>query len=659
MLDHLASIRCSVQKTDPFWYLTMLFKRSPTYHVTPDRDEWVAPEETLVDAGSNLAAVEVPVGDGVFRIAYLVAVVIALVLAGAAARLTLLQHATFAQLSMRNKTVDVSVPPPRGIIMDRNGTALVQNVPSFDLLVVSRQVRRDEHGAIQGIAALARILGRNTEELALELEDGMQKNAVFFAATDIPRAQVLALTGAWPAGFSVITSTKRNYVNGPIFSHVIGYAGKVNAADIANDAYYLPSDTVGRAGIEAQYETTLRGSHGQLQFSTAQDVAESAPTAGGNLVLSIDAPTQRALWDAIHTMLQEAGLSGAAAIVQDPRDGSVLSLVSFPAYDNNLLNGSRLSPDDFSALFENPTHPLFDRVISGRYNPGSTIKPFIGMTALQEHVMTADQVVVNDCIELTVPNPQDPTHPYVYKNWRADTGPFTLDRAIADSCNIYFFTVGGGHGSFVGLGIDRIVHYLTAAHADTTLGIDLPGEDHGFVPTPDWKYATTKEPWYQGDTYNTSIGQGDLLVTPLWLNAYVSAIANGGTLWQPRVASRIVDTQHVTLQVNNAHALGQLPFSADVVRQMQTAMRRTVTGGTAHILNDLPVSAAAKTGTAEVIKGQRINSFLTVYAPADNPQIALTVLIEGSSSNQGYALRAARQFLGWYFDPARAIVSHQ
>lgn len=637
----------------------MWFKRSPIYRVTPDRDEWVAPEETLVDAGSDLAAVEVPVGDGVFRVAYLLVGVVGLVLVGAVMRLTVVQHAAFAQLSVRNKTVNVSVPPPRGIIMDRTGTSLVQNVPSFDLLVVSRQVRRDENGALEDVSGLARVLGRNTEELSLELEDGIQKNAVFFAATDLSRTQVLALTGVPLPGFSIITSTKRNYVNGPIFSHVIGYAGKVNAADIANDAYYLPSDTVGRAGIEAQYETVLRGSHGQLQFTTAQDMTESPPVAGGNLVLSIDAPTQRALWDAVRTMLREAGLTGAAAVVEDPRDGSVLSLVSFPTYDNNLFNGPRLSPEDFSALFENPTHPLFDRVISGRYNPGSTIKPFIGMTALQEHIMTADQVVTNDCIELTVPNPQDPAHPYIYKNWRADTGPFTLDRAIADSCNIYFFTVGGGHGSIAGLGIDRIVHYLSVAHADTTLGIDLPGEDRGFLPTPDWKYATKKEPWYLGDTYNTSIGQGDLLVTPLWLNAYVSAIANGGTLWQPRVASRIVDEQHNTLQVIDAHALGQLPFSGDVVRQMQTAMRRTVTSGTAHILNDLPVTAAAKTGTAEVIKGQRINSFLTVYAPAENPQIALTVLIEGSSSNQGYALRAARQFLGWYFSPTRAIVPHQ
>ncbi|MEK9209172.1 MAG: penicillin-binding transpeptidase domain-containing protein, partial [Patescibacteria group bacterium] len=239
------------------------------------------------------------------------------------------------------------------------------------------------------------------------------------------------------------------------------------------------------------------------------------------------------------------------------------------------------------------------------------------------------------------------------KNWRPDAGPFNLYRAIADSCNVYFFTVGGGYGAISGLGIERIGKYLQSAYADALLGIDLPGEERGFVPTPDWKYITKKEPWYQGDTYNTSIGQGDLLVTPLWINSYISAIANGGTLWKPRVAGRIVDEKRETVGVIEARQLGSLPFSSDVIRQMQVAMYRTVTDGTGKLFKDLPVTAAAKTGTAEVIKGQRINSLVTVYAPVENPQVALTVLIEGSAANQGYALRAARRFLGWYFDPAR------
>lgn len=633
------------------------FKRT-TYQVTPDRDEWAAPEETLIDAGSALSAIEVPVGDGVFRVSYMFVVLFATLLLGSVFWLTVVRHGYFDQLSIRNKTINVSMPPPRGIIMDRSGVPLVQNVPSFDLLVIARQVGRDQDGTLQGIPVLARILGRAPEELALELEDGIRKNAVFFAATDLARSQVLALQNSLPSGFSVITSTKRQYTDAVQFSHIVGYVGKVSQADIARDAYYLPSDTIGRLGIEASYESVLRGQHGQMVFNASQVATTQPATVGGNVVLSVDSATQKALYTAVWDVLREGGLVAAAAVAQDPRDGSVLGLVSFPSYDSNIFNG-RLSQDDADRLFNNAAYPLLNRIIGGRYNPGSTIKPFIGMVALQENVVSANQVVTNDCVSLSIPNPSDPEHPYVYRNWRIDTGPFNLYRAIADSCNVYFFTVGGGYGSFAGLGIERLDTYLRSASADSFLGIDLPGEERGFVPTPDWKYATTKEPWYQGDTYNTSIGQGDLVVTPLWINAYVSAIANGGTLWQPRVASRIVDEHRTTVSVIEPRALEQLSFSADVIAQMQTAMRRTVTDGTAKLLNDLPVSAAAKTGTAEVIKGQRINSLLTVYAPADHPEIALTVLIEGSASNQGYALRAARRFLGWYFDPARAIVSHQ
>ncbi len=631
----------------------MLFARNKKYQVTPDRDDWVAPEEALIDAGSDLSAIEVPVGDGVFRTAYVVLVLFVCVLVAGIFRLTVLRHGYFGQLSLRNETINVSVPPPRGIIMDRNGVPLVQNVPSFDLLVISRQAGRDESGALIGIATLAKSMNRNPEELSLELEDGIRKNAVFFAATDLTRAQVLLLKNTLPPGFSIITSTKRLYMDAMQFAPIIGYVGKVSKADMTRDQYYLPSDTIGRLGIEAQYEAILRGDHGQLRFSNAQTTVSRMATAGAHVVLSVDASVQKELYHSLDSIVRESGLTEASAIVQDPRDGSVLGMVSFPSYNNNVFNGSRLLQADYDALFNVKARPLFNRIISGRYNPGSTIKPFIGMIALQEHVVRPEQIVTNDCISISVPNPSDPAEPYVFKNWRPDTGPFNMYRAIADSCNVYFFTVGGGYGAIAGLGIERIDTYLQSAYADTLLGIDLPGEERGFVPTPDWKYITTKEPWYLGDTYNTSIGQGDLLVTPLWINSYISAIANGGVLWKPRVASRVVDEKKETLTVIEARQLGNLPFSVEVIRQMQTAMRRTVTDGTGKLFHDLPVTVAAKTGTAEVIKGQRINSLVTVYAPAENPQIALTVLIEGSASNQGYALRAARTFLGWYFNPAR------
>lgn len=627
-----------------------------SYRIAADRDEWVTPEQTLVDSVSTLSDVEMPVGAALWRLWIVGVVALSLIIIGGATRLAVFRHDALAQLAWRNRTVDVSVPPPRGIIMDRNGVPLVRNVPSFDLLVVSHQVRRNADGTFPDIAALSAVLNRNADELTLALADGMRDSAVFFLATDITRDQVLTLRSALPSGFSIITSTKRQYIDGPQFAHLIGYVGKVSSKDITSDQYYLPSDTIGRLGVESAYEDVLRGVHGQLVYESSGATTQDAPEPGKNLVLNLSRDVQQALYASVWDVLRDSGLSQAAAVVQDVHTGGVLGLVSFPTYDNNIFSGP-LSQADADKLFNNQTHPLLNRIIAGTYNPGSTIKPFLGMSALQEHVMTPGQTVVNNCISLTVPNPNDPQRPYVFDNWRPDTGPFDLNRAIADSCNIYFFTVGGGSppgaAPFSGLGVQRYEDYLKRGLADSILGIDLPGEGSGFIPTPEWKHEQFSLPWYQGDTYNISIGQGDLSVTPLWINTYVAAIANGGTLWRPQVATRVVDDQKNTLEVFAPQQIGSLPFSQDVIATMRTAMRYTVTEGTGKLLKDVPVAVAAKTGTAEVIKGSRINSLLTLYAPADDPQIAMTVLFEGSSSNQGYALHAAHTFLQWYFTPNR------
>ncbi len=182
------------------------------------------------------------------------------------------------------------------------------------------------------------------------------------------------------------------------------------------------------------------------------------------------------------------------------------------------------------------------------------------MAGLEEKIMTPGDVLTNDCVNLTVPNPYDTQNPYIFKNWRPEFGPFGLNKAIANSCIVYFFTVGGGHDKIRGLGADRIAKYLTDGFANSELGIDLPGESKGFVPTPDWKLREKGEPWYLGDTYNISIGQGDLLVTPLWLNGYVSAIANGGTVRKPLVAQKITGDNNEIVKNFDPEDVGLLQF---------------------------------------------------------------------------------------------------
>ncbi len=608
-------------------------------------EDWVQPEETLLDSGSEYSDIETPISADAFRLTFVAAIIMFAIVMGFTFKIGIANHDSFANLALQNKSVNFLIPPPRGIIMDRLGKPLVKNLPSFDLLIISREVKQNPSEDNQ--AKIAGILKIPSEEFKTFISDGIKANSVFFAATDLNKNQVLAIKYLNPGGYYIVPNTKRYYIDGQQFSQVTGYIGKVNKDDL-KDEYYYSTDMIGRLGAEAQYEDILRGDHGRIFFSKDKnDDLNTDSVQGKNLVLNIDYDLQKKLYNELYGVLASSGLSRGAAVIQNPQNGAVLAMVSFPSFDNNLFVKG-LSDNQFKNLFESKAKPLFNRVISGLYNPGSTIKPFMGMTALQEGIITP-QDTIRDCVSLVVPNPFDKNSPYVFKNWRQDYGLFNLRRAIAQSCNIFFFTVGGGFGNIAGLGADRIDKYLSAGMANVKLGIDMPGEEHGFVPTPDWKLQTRGENWYQGDTYNISVGQGDLLITPLWLNSYISAIANGGAIYKPMLAQRIVDQNNNDLKVFKEQPITKLPFKDDVIKEVKSDMEETVLSGTAGILRDLPVRAGAKTGTAEVVKGKSINSLFTAFAPFDHPEINITVLIEGSASNQGLAIRTAHNVLKWYF----------
>ncbi|OGN14493.1 MAG: hypothetical protein A3B99_04790 [Candidatus Yanofskybacteria bacterium RIFCSPHIGHO2_02_FULL_44_12b] len=555
----------------------------------------------------------------------------------------------FSDLALKNLSVNFAIPPPRGIIFDHFGAALTKNVPSFDLLVVSRELKGDADDTGETISKVAQILNLPGDSLAALIAESSKKESMFFAAKGLEKDQALAIKYLNPGGFYIISNTKRQYVDGHKFSQIVGYTGQVSKNDFWDD-YYFPTDTIGRLGLEAQYEKYLRGEHGNIFFIKDDSGNNTAnePNVGNSLITTIDFSLQKKLYDEVFEVLRQTNLSRAAAVIQNPNTGAVLGLVSFPSFDNNLFNDD-LSVNDYKRLFENPSKPLFNRIISGLYNPGSTIKPFMGLAALEEGTVTSKDTI-QDCISLTVPNPYNPELSRTFSNWRVEYGPFNLKKAIANSCNIYFFAVGGGLGKIKGLGIEKIAGYLGKAFADSVLGIDLPGEEAGFVPTPDWKLSNRGENWYLGDTYNVSIGQGDLLITPLWLNSYTSAIANGGTFYQPRIVDKIIDENKNVLETMNIQILGRLPFRSEFIDEIKNDMREAVVSGTAQLLNGLPVKAAAKTGTAEVVKGRSINSLFVSFAPLENPEIAITVLIEGSASNQGLAVRVANNVLKWYFE---------
>ncbi len=622
------------------------FIMAKEYRIHIDTD-LVTPEETLLDSGSEFSDIERPIRPNVFRTILWGVTALLIAIFFVSAKLSIADYGYYSNLAFQNRSANFVIPSARGVIFDSSGKPLVKNVPQFDVVGVSKEVKTALKNSSLNVDRLAAALQVKPAELLATLTAKSQEASTFSLASNLTKEQILAIQALNPPGVYVVPDVARVYVDGPTYSTVIGYVGKVNKDDLASDPYYTSTDLVGRLGVESQYESILRGEHGRIFFGDTSDKINVDAKNGQNLVLNIDAELQSHVYSELHNVLASAGLTRGAAIIQNPQTGAVLAMVSFPGFDNNQFTDG-LSQKEYETIFQSSARPLFNRVISGLYNPGSTIKPLMGMMSLQEGIMSPSDTI-QDCVSISIPNPFSPGVVYTFKNWHPDLGLFNLRRAIANSCNIYFFTVGGGYGKIAGLGIERIAKYLTQSFANKVLGIDLPSEAHGFVPTPDWKLQTRNEPWYQGDTYNTSIGQGDLSVTPLWLNSYVSAIANGGTFYQPEIANRIIDNDKNTIRAFSPKAIGKLPFKDSVISEVRSDMEETVLSGTAQIFKDLPVRAGAKTGTAEVVKGQSINSLFTIFAPLNHAEISMTVLVEGSASNQGLALRVAHNVLKWYF----------
>ncbi len=625
-----------------------MFKRKKRYSIEINQEDWVTPEETLFDAGSSHSDLEQPINDSYFKFAFLGILLLSAVIIIFTFNISFFKHTYFQKIAAQNKSVSFLISSPRGVIFDRFGKSLAVNIPSFDLLVISKELRAMPNNDMEAsINRMADILKIPTADFQKLISENIKTNSMFFAESGLDKEQLLAIKNIDPKGFYVIPNMKRNYIDGPQLSHVIGYVGKVNENDLRDSSYYS-TDLVGRMGIEAEYENILRGEHSQLFFNNDEnDNSGKVAVPGNNLVLNIDYDLQKKLYNELYNTLASNNLSRAAAIIQNPQNGAVLAMASFPTFNNNSFV-SGLTEKELQVLLTSKNKPLFNRAIKGLYNPGSTIKPLMGLMTLEEKIFSPKDTI-KDCVSITIPNPFNPSLSYTFKNWREEYGLFNLRKAIANSCNIYFFTAGGGFGKVSGLGIERIAKYLSKSLANSKLGIDLPGEEVGFVPTPDWKLATKGENWYQGDTYNTSIGQGDLLVSPIWLNSYISAIANGGAIYKPLVAQRILDQDKNVVKIFNSEKISDLPFKQETIKEIKSDMEETVLSGTAQVLKDLPVRVGAKTGTAEVIKHQSINSLFAAFAPWENPEIAITVLIEGSASNQGLAIHVSNNVLKWYF----------
>lgn len=569
---------------------------------------------------------------------------------------------------------------PRGLIYDRNGVVLAQNQASYDVTVIPQQLpnniatRRalyDQVGALTGkagdeIQAKAEAPCKPFE-LAICLASPLSKLVVSGLIRE--QALLFAQNGASLSGFSLDINPIRQYDDGGLLAPILGYTGRVDAEDVKTDPTYTPTDLIGKLGLEQYYESQLRGINGGQQTEvdamgkSIKLLDDRVAIPGGNLVLSIDQGLEQHMAAAISKQMVVSGSKRAAGVAIDPRTGEVLASVSLPTYDSNLFSKG-ISQADYQNLLSNPGQPLFNKAENGAYPSGSIIKPLGASAALQEGVISPS-TTVNDAGKIVIPNKYDPAHPSTYYGWERNNGlgQVNVISAIARSSDIFFYEVMGGFTDFLHyLGVDRLTAYYQKFGLGSKTGIDLPSEATGRVPTPDWKKKVSGEGWYTGDTYNISVGQGDILVSPLQMVSALGVIANGGTLYKPHLVTKVVDSTGKTVQTVKPEVVRSgfiSPANLATVRQgMLAAVNSDIGTACCKIRAEVPVQVAAKTGTAETVNhdegGASINSTLPhawfeAFAPYNDPKIAIVIIVEHSGEGAEYAAPAARETLTWYF----------
>lgn len=421
----------------------------------------------------------------------------------------------------------------------------------------------------------------------------------------------------------------RAYYNAPGFAHILGYIEypKKDAKGI-----YWRTELAGKSGVEKMVNDRLQGTNGAKLIETNalnEQQSESmiiAPIQGQNISLTIDANVQSALHAGIEDMATNFGFEGGAGVIMNVTTGEILALVSYPEFNPQILSEGT-NVEAIRGYFSDPKKPFLNRALSGLYTPGSIIKPYLALAALQERLLTPD-TIINSIGRITVPNPYNPDAPTIFRDWRPEGhGPTDLNHAIADSVNTYFYAIGGGYGSQAGLGITKMDAYIDLFAIGQKTGVDMEGEVAGVVPNPDWKKKMFKDSvWRLGDTYNTSIGQYGFQVTPIQMVRSTAAIANSGTLVTPYVMARLGSQKLERIE----------GIEEQYYQDVREAMRTTVTNGTAGRLNVPYVAAAAKTGTAQVGRNNEFeNSWVTGFFPYENPRYAFVVVMEkGPDTNE-------------------------
>ncbi|MCX6085759.1 MAG: penicillin-binding protein 2 [Caldiserica bacterium] len=568
-----------------------------------------------------------------------VTVFFTLVLLGIVARLYFLQvvkGSYYAGVAEDNRLRIISTAAPRGEIRDRNGVVLATDIPSFDIVVTTY----DLENADQELGVVAAMTGVKLQTLKDTVDKaGVGPFTPITVARNVSKSAALKLAEREPdlPGVQLVMSTKRSYPLGSLAAHVLGYTGEIGGTELQllrADGYVM-KDTIGKDGIELQYESLLRGEKSQKLIEVdaggkaVKTLQENPAAPGKSIILTIDARLQK-------TCEELLGDNQGAAIMMDPRNGDLLALASAPTFDpNKFISG--VSSEDWKSWSAKGS--LFDRAIAGSFPPASTFKVVTGTAGLETHTVT-DRSIIYCGGGLTVGG-------RLFKCWIWPGGHGNEDiyKAYADSCDTYFWTVARL------VGIESLDTYARKFGLDKPTGIDLPGETTGFYPTPQWKLGKFKEPWYEGDTMNMGIGQGYVLETPVRNISIFSSIAMNGTLWRPHLLKASVDPVTKVETQTTPVVQDTLGISTATLTTVKKGLNLvSKTGGMTRIqVGDIEI--CAKTGTAETGTPNLYHTWLVAFAPMENPEVAVLLMYENSPYERSTSMAPlVHTMLQQYFD---------
>lgn len=574
---------------------------------------------------------------------------------GLCARLVYLQLVmgeSFRVMSEDNRIRVVKVPAPRGMFLDRHGRIVVDNRPSFDVKLATEYVANIE----DAITDVSTLTGVDKDILRTNLKREREKNPKFRPLTvvkDLPRddmAPLISRIHRYPA-LELEVLPVRNYVYGPLAPHLFGYMGEIGDDELEQEKYrgYKSGDIIGKSGIEERWDREIRGTDGGIKLevdSTGRELkylGKVDPRPGDNLLLTIDLDLQE-----FAGRLMEENDHAGAVIAMDPRNFEILAMVSAPGYDPAVF-ARGITAGEWNALVNHPRHPLENKGISGQYPPGSTYKLITATAGLGEGFIDIDK-------KLYCPG-------YfrfggrAFACWKAGGhGRIKIHRAIVESCDVFFYQVGNG------VGIENLSRYGDSYGFGKPTGIELSNEKVGINPSNAWKKEYFGLPWYPGETISCSIGQGYTLVTPLQLLVAFSAIANGGTVYEPMIVKEIMSPEGKTIKRFKKVKRGKVMISPENIEILKSGLYGAVnephgTGWRARVMGK---NVCGKTGTAQVIAGRmssrylpyrlRDHAWFAAFAPLEEPEIAVVVLVEHGGFGGTAASPIAGEVIKKYFE---------